>query len=85
MASPRMRVPGAPGRTKSRFEPMDSNRAITSCWLPCPMASMATTAATPMITPSRVSAVRKRFARSERKAIFTDSSTCTIGEGPLRE
>ena len=42
--------------------------------LPSPMASMTTTAATPITTPSSVSAVRKMFARRERNAIFTASA-----------
>jgi hypothetical protein len=41
---------------------------------PSPIASMATTEATPMMMPSKVSKVRIRLARSDRNAILAASA-----------
>ena len=66
-------MPGAPGRIISRLVPIAEMRSSTLALLPLPMASMATTAPTPMTTPSNVRAVRKIFICSERNAILMAS------------
>ena len=52
-----------PGSTKMRFEPSPSTWLSTSCLAPLPIATRTTTAPTPMMTPSIVSALRSRLAR----------------------
>src|SRR3546814_3022586 len=59
------RMLGAPGRTSSRLVPMALMRSSTDLRAPSPIASIATTDATPMMMPSRVSRVRNRLLRSE--------------------
>ncbi|SPZ16163.1 Protein of uncharacterised function (DUF1602) [Pseudomonas aeruginosa] len=57
------------------FEPNAPICAITWRLLPSPTASMTTTEATPMMIPSRVSAVRNRLIHITRQAARTASSS----------
>src|SRR5574341_150150 len=50
---------------------------------PCPMASMAITAATPMITPSMVKTERRVLRRKARWAMRMAMSTCVTVSSPL--
>ena len=50
-----------PGVTVTRFEPSESTCCWTDCETPLPTATIAMTDATPMITPSIVSADRSLF------------------------
>jgi hypothetical protein len=59
-----------PGRTSSRFDPMEAICAEILWFAPSPTATMTMTAATPMIIPSIVRMERILFARSDRKATF---------------
>ena len=61
------------GRITSKLVPMSPMRATTSCLAPWPMASITTTAPTPITMPSSVSRVRSQLARSERSAMVTAS------------
>ncbi len=62
-----------PERTTSRFEPMEANASSTRALAPSPMATMAITADTPMITPRVVRNERILLRRSARTAT---RSTC---------
>ena len=53
-----------PGTMSSRLEPSPSTCCSTVCLAPVPIATRITTAATPMMTPSIVSPLRSRLARS---------------------
>ena len=55
-----------PGRTRRRLDPTEAIWAEIRSFAPAPMATMAITAATPMIIPSIVRIDRIRFARSDR-------------------
>ncbi len=59
----------APALTNRRFVPMPSICACTEACAPCPMLTIAITAATPMMMPSMVSAARILLRASARKAI----------------
>src|SRR6187402_2696543 len=50
------------------LEPMEDSCSVMLCLLPCPMATMAMTAATPMMMPSMVRKARSLFRWSARKA-----------------
>lgn len=58
----------APGITIIRFEPRLFSCSATFSLAPSPTASIVITAATPMMMPSAVSALRSLLARSERNA-----------------
>jgi hypothetical protein len=58
----------APGRTTSRFVPRLAICASTAAFAPCPTATMAIRAATPMKTPSTVNAERSLLRASARPA-----------------
>src|SRR5215813_3765126 len=73
--SPVLRIPAAPGRISIRLVPKALIRSNTFCLLPSPTASMATTAATPIIIPSKVSTVRKRLTCNDRQAVINASRT----------
>src|SRR6266545_625438 len=62
-------VLGAPGRTVSKFAPLAVIAAVIEACEPLPLASSATTAATPMITPSAVSSERSLLDTRLPKAI----------------
>ena len=51
-----------------RFEPSARTLVCTLCDAPLPMATIAITAATPMMTPSIVSAERSLFTMSDWSA-----------------
>ena len=55
-----------PGRTRMRLEPMEAIWEAIRSFAPDPIATMAITAATPMIIPSIVRAERSLLARRER-------------------
>ena len=55
-----------PGRTRRRLDPTEAIWAEIRSLAPAPIATMAITAATPMIIPSIVSTDRILFARSAR-------------------
>ena len=57
-----------PDMTMNRLLPMDCTERLTLCFAPSPIASISTTAETPIIMPSMVSAVRMRFAPRARQA-----------------
>ena len=61
-ATPAVRI--APGRRTRRFDPRDESCSSIACRAPCPRASMATTAPTPIRIPNIESAVRTLFAAS---------------------
>ena len=58
-------------------------RSTTSFLAPSPMASMVMTDATPITMPSKVSAVRNRLLRSDRRALFR-ASCQSLSTAPLR-
>src|SRR2546423_1299049 len=58
-----------PAPTYSRLEPMAAMRCCTCCCAPWPSATMAITAATPMMMPSIVSVERILLRASARSAI----------------
>src|SRR5262245_59163097 len=60
-----------PGKTVSRLLPMFAIRPVIAAWAPLPIASSATTEATPMMMPSIVRTVRSLFARRLVTAIRT--------------
>src|SRR5262245_47754175 len=62
----------------SECEPRLAICARMAACAPCPIASMAITAATPMITPSMVRAERMVFRRKARWAMRIAMSTCVM-------
>ena len=60
-----------PESTTIRLLPMEAICSLMRSCAPDPTATMAITAATPMMMPSMVSAERILLMRSARKAIFT--------------
>ena len=58
----------APGRTTSRLVPRLAISASTAALAPCPTATIAMSAATPMNTPRTVSAERSLLRASARPA-----------------
>src|SRR5439155_599890 len=59
---------GEPASTTKRSPPMEAMDRSTRSRAPCPMASIMMTAPTPMVTPSMVRNVRRRFAPSACRA-----------------
>ena len=78
--SPELRILPPPGRIEIRFVPMDSIRLSTSCFPPSPIAIMVTTAATPMMMPSKVSNVRNQFSRSDENAMPSAAPVEILGK-----
>jgi len=58
----------APGMTISRWLPIEAMALLILVCAPCPIDSISTTAATSMIMPSMVSAVRRRLVCNARMA-----------------
>src|SRR5690606_9100801 len=73
----------SPGKTSSRLEPSPSTRRSTSYLAPVPIPTSTTTAATPMRTPSTVSPLRSRLARSA-SAATRHASASLIAAPPAR-
>ena len=67
------------GRTKSVSVPSPSKEAVIWAWTPRPMASITTTAATPMTMPSSASIVRSLLAPREKAAVLMTSRGFTLG------
>jgi hypothetical protein len=57
------------GRMVIIFDPMLDSWSCMLCFDPCPIATMAITAATPMIIPSMVKKARNLFRCNALKAI----------------
>ena len=66
LSPPRVKLPAL---TWMMLVPADLSERLHRPRAPVPSATMAITAATPMITPSMVSAVRRRLRPSARSAI----------------
>src|SRR5947199_272886 len=66
-----------PESTMMRFEPRLWICSATRAWAPAPTPTIAMTAATPMMMPSIVRALRSLLTRSERMAIRTLCQTLT--------
>ncbi len=65
------------GETVMRFEPSERMVFCTCCDAPLPTATIAITDATPMITPSIVSAERSLFTTSDCSAERKESYSFT--------
>jgi len=61
----------APGMTMMRLFPRLAICCCTAAFAPRPMLTIVNTAATPMMTPSMVSAERSTFRRIARSAVTT--------------
>ena len=72
-----------PESTMIRLEPRLRICSATRACAPAPMAIIVTTAPTPMMTPSMVSAVRSRLVRSAATAIWSVAprSSCRASRG----
>jgi hypothetical protein len=57
-----------PALTERRFVPRPAIWLVIAVWVPSPTPMSATSDATPMMTPSVVSAVRSGLVRSRRRA-----------------
>src|SRR5262245_1258791 len=66
-----------PGRTISRFVPIDENACSTRAFAPSPITTMAMKAATPMMIPSAVKNDRMVFRPRARKATRSTDLTLT--------
>ena len=73
-----------PGTTMMMLEPSPSTWSSTSCLAPLPRATRTTTAATPITTPSMVSALRSRLARSASSATRNASPPSSTPAPPVR-
>src|SRR5262245_52925345 len=67
-----------PGCTMSECDPRLAICARMTACAPCPMASIAITAATPMITPSIVNVERRGLRCNARCAMRVAISTCVM-------
>ena len=72
-----------PDNTINKLLPIDITERLTLCLAPSPTASINTTAATPMIMPSIVNAVRSRFAPNARQA-SPRVANGFMGDSPVR-
>ena len=73
-----------PERTTIRLLPMEAICSLMRCWAPDPTATIAITAATPMMIPSMVSAERILLTRSARSAIFMLAKIFLVKNAPIR-
>ena len=75
-------VAAALDSTKIRSVPSPRMRSVTPFCVPCPTAISTITELTPMIRPSEVSALRRRFAKIARRAMRKASSGLTARAPP---